>query len=119
MYFNRKLKPQQLGTDFITVLIILPIILIVYFSWGQRAGWGVVGALEFLVVLMHLNLYFRTRNISFLWLAAAFLIIVVFAIYISAFGMTKKDPGFVPFSIAVIFSILIMGFIVLNKKIKC
>jgi hypothetical protein len=67
---------------------------------------------------MHLNLYFRTKNMSFLWLAAAFLIIVVFAVCISVFGMTKKDPGFVPFSIAVIFSILMMGFIVLNKKIK-
>jgi hypothetical protein len=118
MYFTRKLKPQPLGTDLISVLIILPAILIVYFTWGPRAGWGVVAILESMVIFVHLNMYFKTKNSSFLWLAMAFSIIVVFAFNISVFGMTKKDPEFVPFSIAVIFSIFVMAFIVMHKKIK-
>ena len=118
MYFTRKLRPASLGIEFMIVLIFLPVLLFVFFYWGQRAAWGAIAVIEFLVVLMHLNSYFRTKNASFLWLVAAFLVIVFFALHISINGMTKKDPESIPFSITVIIAIMIMGYIVYNRKIK-
>ena len=118
MYFTRKLRPASLGIEFMIVLIFLPVLLFVFFYWGLRAAWGAIAVIEFLVVLMHLNNYFRTKNSSFLWLVAAFLVIVLFALHISINGMTKKDPESIPLMIAVIIAILIMAYIVSNKKIK-
>lgn len=118
MYFTRKLKSPQFGIEFMAVLITLPAVLIVYFYWGQRAAWGVIALIEFLVVLMHLNMYFRTKNTAFLWLTAAFLIIVIFALQVSAFGLSKTDPEWIPFTIAVIFAFFIMAYIVYSKKVK-
>jgi hypothetical protein len=118
MYFIRKLKPALLGTEFLIPLFALPAFLIVAGIWGIRAAWGAIAVIEFLVVLMHLNMYFRTKNNSFLWLAAAFLIIVFFAIYISMFGMPHKDHERTVLIIPVLCAFFIMGYIVLNKKIK-
>jgi hypothetical protein len=118
MYFDRKLKPQQISIELMTVLFFLPVILIVFFTWGLRAGWGIIAGMEFLVVLIHMNMYFRTKNSSFLWLASAFMVIVIFALYITVFGMTKKDPAYIPFIIAAAFALFTMSYITLNKKIK-
>jgi hypothetical protein len=118
MYIKRKLKPEKPGIDLISALLILPVILIVFFTWGHRAGWAVLAGAEFLVVLLHLNIYLRTKNRSFLWLSFAFLVIVIFAVQVSAFGMTKSDPEFMPSAVAVITAILIMAYIVSNKKIR-
>ena len=118
MYFTRKLKPPQPGIDFLAVIIALPAVLIIMAYWGIRAAWGAVAIIEFLVVLMHLNMYFRTRNTSFLFLVAAFLMIVIYAVQVSVFGMTKNDPENIPLTIATITAIFIMAYIVFNKKIK-
>ena len=118
MYFIRKLKPAQLGSEFLIPLFALPVFLIIVVIWGIRAAWGAIAVIEFLVVLMHLNMYFRTKNNSFLWLAAAFLIVVIFAIYISILGMPREDPERIAMIIAVLPAFFIMGYIVLNKKIK-
>jgi len=118
MYFTRKLRSPQLGIEFLLVILFLPAVLIIMFNWGMRAAWGAIAVIEFLVVLMHLNNYFRTKNPSFLWLVAAFTIIVMFALHISINGMTKRDPESIPLMIAVIIAILIMAYIVSNKKIK-
>lgn len=118
MYFTRKLRSPQFGIEFLLVIFFLPVLLIIMFYWGMRAAWGAIAVIEFLVVLLHLNNYFRTKNPSFLWLVAAFTIIVMFALHISINGMTKKDPESIPFSITVIIAIMIMGYIVYNRKIK-
>lgn len=118
MYYSRKLKPPYLGIEFLVVIIALPVLLIIMAFWGMRAAWGAIAVIEFLVVLMHLNMYFRTRNTSFLLLAASFLMIVIFAVQISVFGLNLKDPGSIPLTIAVIFTFFVMAFIVWNKKIK-
>ena len=118
MYFTRKLRSPQFGIEFLLVILFLPALLIIMFYWGMRAAWGAIAVIEFLVVLMHLNNYFRTKNPSFLWLVAAFTIIVMFALHISINGMTKQDPESIPLMIAVIIAILIMAYIVSSKKIK-
>jgi len=118
MYFIRKLKSPKFGIELLAVIFALPALLIIMAYWGIRAAWGAIAIIEFLVVLMHLNMYFRTRNTSYLWLVAAFLMIVIFAIQISVFGMTKKDPESIPFTIATITAIFIIAFILFNKKIK-
>jgi hypothetical protein len=107
-----------MGIKFLGAIIFLPVILIIMLYWGSRAAWGAIAVIEFAVVILHLNMYLRTKNTSFLWLVAAFLIVVIFAIMISVFGMTMKDPESKPMIIAVIFTFLIMGYIVQNKKIK-
>jgi hypothetical protein len=118
MYFYRKLKPSNFRPELLIELISLPVIVIIIAYWGIRAAWGAIAIIEFAVVLMHLNMYFRTKNKSFLWLVAVFLVIVIFAVRISAFGMNKMDPDFIPFVTVMISAFFILGYIVRNKKIK-
>jgi hypothetical protein len=118
MYFIRKLKSQQLGIELIALLFFLLAIIIVFLTWGPRAGWGIIAIVEFFVVIMHMNMYFKTKNTSFLWLSFAFIIIVIFAVQISIFGMTKTDPEYIPSVIAAIAAFLIIAIIIVNKKSK-
>ncbi len=118
MYYSRKLKPPQLGLEYLIVLMFLPVVLIILAVWGMRAMAGAIAGIEFLVVVMHLNMYFRTRNPSYLWLMSAFLIVVLFFTYVAMTGISSDDPEFLPLALVMIIAIVIMGYIVLNRKIK-
>lgn len=118
MYFIRKLKPGQPGIDLIALFFILPVIFLVFYIWGLRAGWGVLAALECLVCLLQLNMYARTKNRWFLWLASSALVIAFFAIQVALFGLDKNDRHFVPLAAVVVVAIVIMGYIAFAKKTK-
>lgn len=97
---------------------LIPIVLVISVIWGLRATWGALALIEFLLALLQAAFYLRTKNPAFLWMMAAFLLIVAFGLQVSVFGLTKKDPLFILFALGVIFAIPIMGYQLLNKKLK-
>jgi hypothetical protein len=123
MDFFRKVKSRELPPETILWIVLAPLLLIVIFLfgfgflllvpvvlvisviWGLRATWGALALIEFLLALLQAAFYLRTKNPAFLWMMAAFLLILLFSLQVSVFGLTKKDPLFIPFALGIIFAI--------------
>jgi len=118
MYFIRKLKPPEWNIEHKLGILCFPIMLISILIGGVKLMFAFIALLEFLVMLIQLGMYFRTKNSGFLWMALAFLLIAVFAGQIAWMGLDQPKTEYISFVIAVFLACLIIIYIVFTKKIK-
>lgn len=118
MYFIRKLKPPEWNIEHKLGILCFPILLISFLVGGVKLMFGFIALLEFVAMLIQLNMYFRTKNTGFLWLSLAFFFITVFAGQIAYTGLDQPRTEYLPFIIAVIFASIIIIYLFANKKLK-
>ena len=118
MYFMRKLKPPEMSIEAIFGLTMIPVLLLLFVLFGFEAMFGFIAVIELIAVIIQLNLYFRTRNIYFLWMALALFIVFIFAADMAWFGLDKMNAEFQVLAIGVILAAVLVIYIVFTKKIK-
>ena len=118
MYFLRKLRPPEMSIETIIGLGLGPVLLLLFVFSGVKAMFGFIAIVELIVMIIQLNLFFRSKNIAFLWMTFAFLIITVFAIDLAFFGLDKNKTEFPILAVGVIFAAIIIIYILANKKVK-
>ena len=118
MNFIRKLKPPEWNIEHKLGILCFPILLITFLIGGVKLMFGFIALLEFLVLLIQINMYFRTKNTGFLWMALAFLLITIFAGEISIIGINSPKEDYLPFIIAVIIACVIIIYVVFSKITK-
>jgi hypothetical protein len=118
MYFIRKLKPPEWNIEHKLGILCFPILLVSFLFGGIKLMFGFIALLEFVLMLIQLNMYFRTKNTGFLWMALAFFFITIFAGQIAYTGLDKPKTEYFPFVIAVIFACIIVIYLFVNKKLK-
>ncbi len=118
MYFLRKLRPPEMSIETIIGLGLGPVLLLLFVFSGVKAMFGFIAIVELIVMIIQLNLFFRSKNIAFLWMTFAFLIITVFAIDLAFFGLDKNKTEFPILAVGVIFAAIIIIAILANKKVK-
>lgn len=118
MYFIRKLKPPEWNIEHKLGILCFPILLVSFLLGGIKLMFGFIALLEFVVMLIQLNMYFRTKNTGFLWMALAFLLITVFAGQISIIGLDNPKREYLPFVISVIIACVIIIYLFFSKKVK-
>jgi len=95
-----------------------PVLLLLFVLSGVNAMFGFIAIVELIVMFIQLNLFFRSRNFAFLWMALSFFIITIFAVEIAFFGLNKNNSEFPVLAVGVIFAAIIIIYILANKKIK-
>ncbi len=118
MYFIRKLRPPEMSIEIIIGLGLGPVLLLLFVLSGVKVMFGFIAIVELIVMIIQLNLFFRSKNIAFLWMAFAFFIITVFAIDLAFFGLDKNKAEFPILAVGVIFAAVIIIYILANKKVK-
>jgi len=118
MYFIRKLKPPEWNIEHKIGILCLPILLVSFLIGGIKLMFGFIALLEFIAMLIQLNMYFRTKNTGFLWLALAFFFITVFAGQIAFTGLDNPRTQNIPFIVAIIFAGIIIIYLFVGKKLK-
>lgn len=118
MYFIRKLRPPEMSIETIIGLGLAPILLLLFVLIGVNAMFGFIAIVELIAMIIQLNLFIRSRNIAFLWMALSFFIITVFAIDIAFFGLDKNKAEFPILAVGVIFATIIIIYILTSKKVK-
>jgi len=118
MTFIRKLKPPEWNIEHKIGILCLPILLISFLIGGVRLMFGFIALMEFLVMLMQILMYFRTKNTGFIWMALAFLLITVFAGQIAIIGLDNPKTEYLPFIISVIIACVIIIYLFSTKKLK-
>lgn len=118
MYFIRKLKPPGWSPEYTVGIIMIPMFIITAVLGGIKTMFGFIAVVEFIVMLIQLSIYLKTRNIGFLWMALAFLFITVFAVQVAINGLDNKSKGFMVYGILVLMASLIIVLIVMSKKVK-
>jgi len=118
MYFIRKLKPPEWNIEHKIGILCLPIMLVSFLIGGVKLMFAFIAFLEFVAMIIQLNMYFRTRNTGFLWLSLAFFFITVFAGQIAYTGLDNPGTDNIPFIVAVIFAGIIVAYLFVSKKLK-
>ncbi|MCD4788588.1 MAG: hypothetical protein K8R37_01210 [Bacteroidales bacterium] len=118
MYFIRKLKPPEWNIEHKLGILSLPILLVSFLIGGVKLMFGFLALLEFIAMLIQLNMYFRTKNTGFIWLSLAFFFITVFAGKIAYTGLDNPRTENLPFIVAVIFASIIIIYLFVGKKLK-
>ncbi|MCD4735976.1 MAG: hypothetical protein K8R53_08030 [Bacteroidales bacterium] len=99
-------------------LTMIPILLLLFVLYGFEAMFGFIAIIELFAVIIQLNLYFRSRNIYFLWMAVSLFIVFIFATDLALFGLDKMKAEFPALAVGVVLAAIIIIYIVANKKVK-
>jgi hypothetical protein len=103
---------------FLIISFTLAAWLLVYLYSGQKAVWTLIAATYTFITLMHLNTFFRTKNISYFFLALAFLVIVIFCVFASFNSLSGPHPLRIPMMLLAILSLILIFYILFTKRIK-
>lgn len=118
MYFIRKLRPPEISIETIIGIFMLPVILVLFLFFGFRAMFGFIALVELVALIIQLSLYLRSKNPAFLWMAISFAMVLVFAIYLSLFGIDKSRNEYPILAAGVILAALVVIYLIITKKIK-
>jgi len=118
MYFIRKLRPVQLNIEHIFGMLMAPALIVAFLWGGVSAFFYTIAVLEGIVMLFQINLYIRTKNSAYIAMSVAFLMITIFAIYMAIAGLEIARETKAPLAALVLFSTVIILYIVLTKRTK-
>lgn len=118
MYFIRKLKPPEMNVEAIIGISMVPILLIIFVFFGVRAMFGFIAFIELMVLGIQVNLYIRSKNSAFIWIALAIFVIFVFALDLAFFGLDKSKPEVPALSVGVIIAAGVVIYQIVTRRVK-
>jgi len=118
MYFMKKLRSPRMNIEHYIGLALGPVLIVAFLWGGVEGAFYVIAGIELLALIIQINLYFRTKNVAYLAMAFAFLIITIFALFIAINGLQESKEQLAPLAAGVIFASIIILYVVLSKKIK-
>ena len=118
MYFNRKLRSPRMNIEHYIGLALGPILIVAFLWGGVEGAFFVIAGVEFLALVIMVNLLIRTKNSAYLLMALAFLLITVFALFIAIYGLEQSREQVVPLAAGVIVAAILILYIVFTRKIK-
>lgn len=118
MQFIRKLRPPEMNVETCMGMAMAPIMALLYFFLGLSAMFFFVACIQLLLVLIQLGLYFRTRNIAFLWMALAFLVFFIFILNIALYGVDNKSDSMRAMAAGVMTAGVVVLVFMLTRRVK-